>query len=519
METDILIIGSGIAGLTYALHLAQKRPNLKITIITKAEASESNTIRAQGGIAAVTDLMKDSIEKHVEDTINAGKGFSDPYVVRMVIANASERIKELSDWGVQFDKCKKGSLDLNLEGGHSESRVVHCKDFTGLEIENVLLERISEHKNIDILSYYFAVDLITDEEQKTDSSRHDITCLGAFVFDERNQMISPFMSRVTVLCTGGMGQVFERTTNPLVATGDGVAMAIRANVFVRDMHFVQFHPTAFFDESHEASFLISEAVRGFGAYLVDRNEKRFMCKYDNRAELATRDIISMAIENELSISGDTNVFLDCRHLDISLFREYFPTINTYCVSKGIDISKGLIPVAPAAHYQCGGISVNLQSETNIRHLFAIGECSSTGLHGANRLASNSLLEAIVFSYFAFIQTNNIIDGIYHNYAMNKLTSKIWKPDLDSVIILQLKSRIRSVMSKNAGISKSFISLQIANKSLLDNKKLIDFYLEKYKLTIPLLELRNINIVAMQILNHALKANSNVYSKMDMTKII
>jgi L-aspartate oxidase len=517
LKTDVLIIGSGIAGLTYALHLAQKRPDLAITIITKGEAQDSNTVCAQGGIAAVVDLLHDSLEQHIEDTIRAGKGFSDPDIVRMVITNAADRINNLLEWGVPFDKNDEGALDLHLEGGHSGSRIVHCKDFTGLEIEKVLLERIGKHTNISLLPYFFAIDLMTVLDVGR-SNKNGLTCSGAMVLDEKAGTVFPIKAKITILSTGGMGQVYEKTTNPKVATGDGVAMAFRVGATIRDMHFVQFHPTAFYNEGNDSSFLISEAVRGFGAHLVNRDEKRFMLKYDSRAELATRDIISMAIETELVLSGDKHVFLDCRHLDPQAFQIHFPTIYRYCLDKGIDISTTLIPVAPAAHYQCGGIEVNMNSETSINHLLAIGECASTGLHGANRLASNSLLEALVYAHSAFLHTARIINEIPYLRDSKNLASDD-KPALDQFAINAIKDGIRSVMSRHAGINRSIESIQVAKKSLLIKQKEIDTSLKKYRFTAPLLEARNMNQVALLILDHALDSAIKISPQTHMTKII
>lgn len=500
MNTDVLIIGSGIAGLTYALKLAEQRADLDIVIATKREAFDSNTIRAQGGIAAVTDLLNDSIEKHIDDTLKSGKGFSDHEITRMVITNAPERIQELLDWGVSLDRSPDGSLDLHLEGGHSENRIVHNKDCTGLEIETVLLERIKTHPNIVILPHIFAVDII----RESDKDKHEVQCRGAMLLDEQSGVVLPLMAGMTVLSTGGSGQVYQRTSNPDVATGDGVAMAFRAGAKVSNMQYVQFHPTAFYTGPDEPCFLISEALRGFGAWLVDRNEERFMFRYDNRGELATRDIISQAIETELANSGDSNVFLDCRHLDHSSFRTQFPTIFNYCCMQHIDIRKDLIPVTPAAHYQCGGISVNRDAESGIRYLLAIGECASTGLHGANRLASNSLLEALVFSHNAVSYTTKVIDSIKPVHRKETFISKKLKPMCDTLLISEMKKEIRSQMSKFAGIRRTDSGLHIIRKKLSAHHETIYTLLKKHRYSVDLLELRNINQVALLIVNQALE---------------
>ncbi|HSI70174.1 MAG TPA: L-aspartate oxidase [Gillisia sp.] len=394
MNTDILIIGSGIAGLTFAIKTAISRPDVDVIVLTKSSNDMCSTSRAQGGIAVVLDKVKDSFEQHIEDTMKAGRGVNDPDIVEMVVAQAPERLQELIDWGTSFDANENGELELGLEGGHSQKRIVHHRDLTGKEMETKLLAKAASLSNISFYDHYFVTDLLLNKiGDKT-------TCVGVEALDKSNGLLVDINSRITFLATGGSGRIFSNTTNPAVATGDGVAMAIRAGVKVSGMNYIQFHPTALYSKNSHALFLISEAVRGFGAHIVNHEGKRFVFKYDPRGELATRDVVSEAIVEELKTSREDYVFLDCRHLDEDAFKEHFPTIVQHCTSVGIDVMRDLIPVVPAAHYQCGGIEVNEFSRTSIGNLYAAGECAHTGLHGANRLASNSLLEALVFSHQA-----------------------------------------------------------------------------------------------------------------------
>ena len=387
IQTNYLIIGSGVAGLTFALKIAEQFPHKKITIVTKANRDESNTRYAQGGIAVVTDKIIDSYEKHIEDTLICGDGLCDEEVVKMVITEGPKRLKDLIEWGAKFDKNTQGTLDLGKEGGHSENRVVHHKDQTGQEIQRAISNQVHQKENILVLDYHLAIDLITENNR----------CLGAYVLDEKTNEILTFQSDFTLLATGGIGHLYGHTTNPIIATGDGIAMAYRANAIVKEMEFIQFHPTALYDTSTGTSFLISEAVRGYGAYLRTKSGHRFMPDYDSRGDLASRDIVSQSIDLELKKSGDDCVYLDCSHIEMDGFIKHFPMIYTHCKGLGIELSKDWIPVVPAQHYLCGGIVVDATGRTSVENLFACGECSRTGLHGANRLASNSLLEALVYS--------------------------------------------------------------------------------------------------------------------------
>lgn len=387
IETDILIVGTGLAGLSLAKYCSELNSNLSIVLVSKTAIDECNTYYAQGGIAVVHDFIKDSYEKHIEDTLQAGKGICDEKVVKHVITQAPERLKEMLQWGIELDKNKNGELDLGLEGGHSQNRIVHHKDKTGYEIETKLIPLIENLPNVIIKTSFFATDLIMKNE----------SCLGIIGFDDKSEPTTIY-AKATILATGGSGQVFGITSNPFVSTGDGVAMAARANVAIQNMKYIQFHPTALYEPNNSQAFLITEAIRGFGAYIRNSKGERFLLKIHPQGELATRDIISKAISDEMKKENTKHVWLDIRHLSQEEFQEKFPKVYTYCIEKGFDLAKDLLPIAPAAHYQCGGIVVNEVGATNKSQLYAIGECSHTGLHGANRLASNSLIEAIVYSH-------------------------------------------------------------------------------------------------------------------------
>ena len=373
-KTDFLIIGSGIAGLSYALKVAAHG---KVSMITKANADESNTKYAQGGIAAVM-YSTDSYEKHIKDTLIAGDGICNEDVVRMVITESTERINELIAWGAKFDKTPDGEYDLAKEGGHSEHRILHHKDNTGFEIERALLNAVRNHPNIEILDHHFAIDILTQHHLgiEVNSRTPDIACYGAYVLDLKTNTIETILAKTTLMATGGAGHVYATTTNPTIATGDGVAMVYRAKGQVEGMEFYQFHPTALYNPGESPSFLISEAVRGFGGVLKTSDGKEFMHKYDERKSLAPRDIVARAIDNEMKIRGEDYVYLDCRHLERDSLLAHFPNIYQKCLSIGIDITKDYIPVVPAAHYMCGGIKVDKKGRSSISRLYAVGECSS-----------------------------------------------------------------------------------------------------------------------------------------------
>lgn len=399
LNTDILVVGTGIAGLSFAIKTATRRPDLSVTIMTKERAEVSNTQFAQGGIAAVLNTVEDSFEQHIQDTLNAGGGYSDKDIVQMVVEQAPERLRELINMGVQFDEGAAG-YDLALEGGHTQKRILHHGDTTGQEVERALLAAVKSLPNITILEKHMVIDLLVENK----------TCIGAFFFTPENK-IGYTRFKALVLSTGGCGQLFKHTTNPAIATADGVAIAYRAGAKIADMQYIQYHPTALYEPGKNPSFLLTEALRGKGAHVVNHEGKRFLFETDPRGELATRDIISKAIGKELHKSGKSHVFLDCRHINEDVFGLHFPAILAYCQSIGLNPFTELIPITPVAHYQCGGIVVNKNAQSSVHRLYAIGECARTGLHGKNRLASNSLLEAVVFAHQASESVCSTIDSI------------------------------------------------------------------------------------------------------------
>ena len=508
-HTDVLILGSGVAGLTTAIKIAKELPDKNVFVVTKAEESESNTKYAQGGIAAVWNKL-DSFEDHINDTMIAGDLINETEIVKMVIEAAPKCMKQLIQWGADFDQNKEGDLDLGKEGGHSSHRILHHKDITGFEVEKTLLAQVKSLQNITLLPYHFAIDLITDHHIKKNRVSNDsLNCYGAYILNQKTNKIDTYLAPKIVLATGGTGQVYASTTNPKIATGDGVAMAYRAKAKIEEMEFVQFHPTALFEPGVSPAFLISEAVRGFGAYLRNKNGERFMLKVDERAELASRDIVSRDIDNELNISGERNVYLDCTHLDYEAFIKHFPNINNKCLSKGIDIKRDFIPVVPASHYLCGGVSVNKKGLSSINNLFACGECSRTGLHGANRLASNSLLEALVYA-------KNIAQEIVdHKDLLKPVEKKIpeWNEEgtiipEELVLISHNKKTVQNIMSDLVAIVRTDDRLKMAldhlNYIYHDTEKL---YL-KSKLSPQLCELRNLNAVAYLIVKQSQARSEN-----------
>ncbi|MCX6294687.1 MAG: L-aspartate oxidase [Bacteroidetes bacterium] len=497
---DFLIIGSGVAGLSYALKVAEHG---KVCMITKANEDESNTKYAQGGIAAVM-YSPDSYEKHIQDTLIAGDGICDEEIVRMVISESTERVNELISWGAKFDKTESGEYDLAKEGGHSEHRILHHKDNTGYEIERALLAAVHKHPNIEILDHHFAIDILTQHHlgEEVNSRTPNIECYGAYVLNLRNNKIETILAKTILMAAGGAGHVYSTTTNPTIATGDGVAMVYRAKGRIEGMEFYQFHPTSLFHPEESPSFLISEAVRGFGGILKTIDGEEFMQKYDERRSLAPRDIVARAIDNEMKTRGDDYVYLDCRHLNKEELIKHFPNIYEKCLSIGIDITKDYIPVVPAAHYMCGGIKVDKKGRSSINQLYAIGECSSTGLHGANRLASNSLLEAIVYSHHA------AIDAI-EKFNTLKFCDSI--PDWDAegtahpeemVLLIQSLREVQSIMTNYVGIVRSDIRLQRAFDRLEILYKENEALYLKTIISPKLCELRNLINVAYIIIKQA-----------------
>lgn len=467
-QTDFLVIGSGIAGLTYAIKMAGRFPDKKITVVTKAAADETNTKYAQGGIAGVTDFENDSFAKHIEDTLIAGDGLCNPQVVEIVVKEGVQRIRELIEWGAKFDKDADGDYALGMEGGHSEYRILHHKDVTGKEIERTLLEKVKQYPNIEFIKHWFVIELITQHHLGflVTKSTPDIQCYGVYALNTHNYQIEKILAGTTLLATGGNGQVYRTTTNPSIATGDGVAMVYRAKGRIENMEFIQFHPTALYEPgSGGQAFLITEAVRGDGGILRNRKGEAFMERYDERLDLAPRDIVARAIDSEMKIMGTDHVFLDCRHMDQEKFIHHFPNIHEKCLSIGIDVSKHMIPVAPAAHYSCGGIKTDEWGRTSIRNLYAAGECASTGLHGANRLASNSLLEAMVFGHRAFDEGSKhhvdpLDDAMIPDWDAGGTTDP-----REMILITQSLKELQLIMSDYVGIVRTDVRLERAMKRL------------------------------------------------------
>ncbi|MCH5232141.1 MAG: L-aspartate oxidase [Muribaculaceae bacterium] len=498
---DFLVIGGGIAGMSFALKAAAKG---SVALICKTTLEEANTFYAQGGVASVTNLEVDNFSKHIEDTMIAGDWLSDRAAVEKVVKNAPEQIKELIGWGVDFDKNTDGSFDLHREGGHSEFRILHHADNTGAEIQESLIKRIKEHPGIHIYERHFALEIITQHHLGKIVTRRtpDITCYGAYVLDEISGKVEKFLAKVTVMATGGVGAVYTTTTNPLIATGDGIAMVYRAKGTVKDMEFIQFHPTALYHPGDRPSFLITEAMRGYGAVLKDHEGREFMHKYDSRLSLAPRDIVARAIDSEMKQSGTDHVFLDVTHKDPEETKKHFPNIYEKCLSLGIDITKEMIPVAPAAHYLCGGIKVDLNGESSIKRLYAIGECSCTGLHGGNRLASNSLIEAVVYADAAARHSITMIDGYDFREDVPEWNDEGTVHPEEMVLITQSEKEVNQIMGYYVGIVRSDLRLDRAWNRLDILYEETEKLFKQSKPTRELCELRNIINVAYLIMRQA-----------------
>lgn len=503
---DFLVIGSGVAGMSYALQVAESGKG-KVALVCKSNIEEANTSKAQGGIASVTNLKVDNFEKHIHDTMVAGDYISDPAAVEQVVKNAPAGIQRLVQWGVKFDKTADGEFDLHREGGHSEFRILHHADDTGFEIQRGLIEAVRRHPNITLLEHHFAVEIITQHHLGIEVTRRtpDIECYGAYVLDPDTGRINTLLSKVTVLATGGVGAVYSTTTNPNIATGDGIAMAYRAKATVADMEFVQFHPTALYNpkEAHPA-FLITEAMRGYGGILRLPGGAEFMHKYDHRLSLAPRDIVARAIDKEMKIHGIDHVCLDVTHKDPEETRKHFPNIYAKCLSMGIDITRQYIPVVPCAHYMCGGIKVDLNAQSSIHRLYAIGECSCTGLHGGNRLASNSLSEAVVYAEAAAKHSLEHVDEYEFNNQVPEWNDEGTLSNEEKVLIAQDIKEVGQIMSNYVGIVRSDLRLKRAWTRLDLLYEETEELFKRVKATPDLCELRNMINVGYLITRWAIE---------------
>jgi L-aspartate oxidase len=499
---DFLVIGSGIAGLSFALKAANFG---KVCVVTKSQIDDTATKYAQGGIAAVL-YHPDSYEKHIQDTMSAGDELSDRKIVELTIRESTARVMELIEWGVNFDKTKSGKFALAKEGGHSEYRVLYHKDITGREIEQKLILAAHENENIEVLENHLAIEIITQHHLGMEVSRRtsDLTCYGAYIYDPNNKKVRTVLSKITMMATGGIGTVYGNTTNPLVCTGDGIAMVYRAKGQVCGMEFVQFHPTSLFNPKESPSFLITEALRGAGAVLRNETGNEFMYKYDTRGSLAPRDITARAIDNEMKMSGREHVWLDATKIKRNEIFDHFPNIYAKCLSIGIDITKDMIPVVPAAHYSCGGIATDDWGETTIRNLFASGECASTGLHGANRLASNSLLEALVFSHRACLKAVEKFEQIHYHHEVPEWDTSGTVLNEEMILITQSKKELQAILSSYVGIVRSNLRLQRAlDRLFLLYKETEELY--KKSILIPeICELRNMINVGYIIIKNAME---------------
>lgn len=507
MTFDTLVIGSGIAGLTFALNIAAHR---KVAVVTKKESVETSTNYAQGGIASVLS-PDDSFDLHFQDTLRSGDGLCHADVVEMVVKRGPDRIKELAEMGVRFQLSQRqtATFDLAREGGHSRSRIVHAQDMTGREVERVLVAMAEQHPNVSIFENHIAIDLIIEchlLKRGLLTTQRQERCWGAYVLDIEGNRILTFLAKDTLLCTGGAGKVYVYTSNPDVATGDGVAMAYRAGAEIANMEFVQFHPTCLY-HPHAKNFLISEAVRGEGGRLIDKRGHAFMSKYHPLEDLACRDVVARAIDTEIKHSGDDCVYVDISHREADFLRQRFPGIYEKCLSLGIDITMEPIPVVPAAHYMCGGVRTDNYGRTNIQHLYTMGESACTGLHGANRLASNSLLEALVFAHNAAEDINSQPTSLKKKISFPEvppLEMPTNADDSEMVLIAYNWDIIRRLMWNYVGIVRKDSRLRLAQNHLAQIEREINEHYPHISLNSDLIELRNLATVAQLIVNCALK---------------
>ena len=503
---DFLIIGSGVAGMSYALKVADAGKG-RVALVCKTTLEDANTAKAQGGIAAVTNLLVDNFEKHIEDTMIAGDYISDPSAVEQVVRNAPKGIQDLVKWGVNFDKKEDGAYDLHREGGHSEFRILHHADDTGAEIQRGLMEAVRNHPSIEVLENHFAVEIITQHHLGIRVTRRtpDIECYGAYILNPDTGKVDTYLSRITLMATGGTGAIYAATSNPNIATGDGIAMVYRAKGKVKDMEFVQFHPTVLYNpkETHPA-YLITEAMRGYGGILRLPDGEEFMQKYDERGSLAPRDIVARAIDREMKKHGLDHVCLDVTHKDAEQTKHHFPNIYAKCLSIGIDITKEYIPVAPSAHYMCGGIKVDLDGQSSIHRLYAVGECSCTGLHGGNRLASNSLIEAVVYADAAARHSLEVIDQYDFNEQVPEWNDEGTMSNEEKVLIAQDVKEVNQIMSTYVGIVRSDLRLHRAWERLDLLYEETEHLFKRVKPTRDICELRNMINVGYLITRQALE---------------
>ncbi len=513
INTDFLIIGSGVAGLTLALKVAKFGD---VALVTKKGIMDSNTSHAQGGIASVFGEL-DSFDLHIQDTLASGDGLCNRDVVEMVVKNGPSRIRELIDLGVHFNLREKkqsdsespdfeAELDLGREGGHSQKRIVHAHDMTGREVERVLVDHVKNNDRIALFENHIAIDLITISTRMKRgiiTTTHEDYCCGAYVLDSETNHVKTFCAKITLLATGGAGKVYLYTSNPDVATGDGIAMGYRAGATVANLEFVQFHPTCLFHPDAK-NFLISEALRGEGAVLVDAFGSPFMEKYDAQKDLACRDVVARAIDTELKKSGADSVFLDISHKNSDFIKERFPNLYEKCLTFGFDMTKESLPVVPAAHYMCGGIATDMFGRTDLHRLYAIGETACTGLHGANRLASNSLIEALVYSHMAAQQAVKDIDTFDFTSTPDPPPwDEVGTTDSDEVIMVsQNWDEIRRFMWNYVGIVRSNKRLERAERRIEIIQKEIREYYWDFRVSADLIELRNIAMVAELIIKCA-----------------
>ena len=503
---DFLVIGSGVAGMSYALKVANAGKG-RVALVCKTSLEEANTTKAQGGIASVTNLSVDNFEKHIQDTMIAGDFISNPDAVEQVVKNGPKGIQDLIQWGVNFDKKEDGEFDLHREGGHSEFRILHHADDTGAEIQRGLMEAVRNNPNIEVLEHHFAVEIITQHHLGIRVTRRtpDIECYGAYILNPNTGKIDTSLSRLTLMATGGTGAVYATTSNPDIATGDGIAMVYRAKGKVKDMEFVQFHPTVLYNpqEAHPA-YLITEAMRGYGGILRLPNGEEFMQKYDERLSLAPRDIVARAIDHEMKIHGLDHVCLDVTHKDPETTKRHVPNIYAKCLSLGIDITRQYIPVAPSAHYMCGGILVDLDACSSIRRLYAVGECSCTGLHGGNRLASNSLIEAVVYADKAAQHSLENIDKYTFNEDIPEWDDEGTLTNEEKVLIAQDLKEVNQIMSTYVGIVRSDLRLHRAWERLDLLYEETEHLFKRVKPTRDICELRNMINVGYLITRHAIE---------------